>query len=80
MRDVSVREAKTRLSKLLREVEAGTEIVIRRRGNAVARIVPVSAIATAPATRVLGSDRGVLEVPDAFDAPLPEAVLDAFGA
>lgn len=80
MRDVSVHEATTRLSKLLREVEAGAEIVIRRGGKAVARIVPVSATTPATAARVLGSDRGVLEVPDAFDAPLPEAVLDAFGA
>lgn len=80
MRDVSVREAKTRLSKLLREVEAGAEIVIQRRGKAVARIVPVSATTPATAARVLGRERGALVVPDDFDAPLPEAVLDAFGA
>ena len=74
MREVGVHEAKTHLSKLLREVEAGSEIVIRRGGKAVARIVPVSATAA----RVLGSDRGVVKVPDDFDAPLPDAVLDAF--
>jgi len=74
MREVGVHEAKTHLSKLLREVEAGSEIVIRRGGKAVARIVPVPATAA----RVLGSDRGVVKVPDDFDAPLPDAVLDAF--
>ena len=74
MREVGVHEAKTHLSKLLREVEAGSEIVIRRGGKPVARIVPVPATAA----RVLGSDRGVLVVPDDFDAPLPDAVLDAF--
>ncbi|TVR88900.1 MAG: type II toxin-antitoxin system Phd/YefM family antitoxin [Trueperaceae bacterium] len=74
MREVGVHEAKTHLSKLLREVEAGSEVVILRSGKAVARIVSVPATAA----RVLGSDRGVLVVPDDFDAPLPESVLDAF--
>ena len=74
MREVGVHEAKTHLSKLLREVEAGSEVVILRGGKAVARIVPVAATAA----RVLGGDRGVLVVPDDFDAPLPESVLDAF--
>ncbi len=74
MREVGVHEAKTHLSKLLREVEAGSEIVIRRGGKAVARIVPVPTTAA----RVLGSDRGVVSVPDDFDAPLPDTVLDAF--
>ena len=74
MREVGVHEAKTHLSKLLREVEASSEIVIRSGGKAVARIVPVPA----SAARVLGSDRGVVKVPDDFDAPLPDAVLDAF--
>ena len=76
MREVGVQEAKTHLSKLLREVEAGCEIVILRGGKAVARIVPVSACAA----RVVGGDRGVLVVPDDFDTPLPESVLDAFGS
>jgi len=74
MREVGVHEAKTHLSKLLREVEAGSEVVILRGGKAVARIVPVPPTAD----RVLGSDRGVLVVPDDFDAPLPDSVLDAF--
>lgn len=73
MREVGVHEAKAHLSKLLREVEAGSEIIIRRRGTAIARIVPVPA----SAARVFGSDRGVVKVSDDFDAPLPEAVLDA---
>jgi antitoxin (DNA-binding transcriptional repressor) of toxin-antitoxin stability system len=38
--DVSAFEAKTRLSELLRETEAGRSFVIRRRGKAVARLIP----------------------------------------
>lgn len=37
---VSAFEAKTHLSELLRETERGRSFVIRRRGKAVARLVP----------------------------------------
>lgn len=40
MRTLNVAEAKARLSAILSQVEAGEEIVITRRGQAVARIVP----------------------------------------
>ncbi|MGI9053056.1 MAG: type II toxin-antitoxin system Phd/YefM family antitoxin [Ilumatobacteraceae bacterium] len=36
---VNVHEAKTQLSKLLAEVEAGDDVVIARRGKPVARLV-----------------------------------------
>lgn len=71
---VGVHEAKTHLSRLLRRVAAGEEIVIARAGKPVARLVPVG-----PAEdRALGRDRGTLEIPEDFDAPLPPEVLDAF--
>jgi prevent-host-death family protein len=72
MREVGVHEAKTNLSKLLREVEAGEEIVIRRGSRPVARLIPMKA----RAPRVLGQDAGAFTVPDDFDAPLPDDVLD----
>lgn len=40
--EVSAFEAKTRLSELLRETEAGRSFVIRRRGKAVARLTPAA--------------------------------------
>ncbi len=39
MTTVNVREAKTNLSKLLAQVEAGEEVVIARNGRPVARLV-----------------------------------------
>jgi prevent-host-death family protein len=39
MRQVNVHEAKTELSRLLREVEDGEEIVIARAGRPVAKLV-----------------------------------------
>lgn len=40
MRMVSVYEAKTSLSRLLTEVEAGEEVVISRNGRPIARLTP----------------------------------------
>ncbi|MEI6688554.1 MAG: type II toxin-antitoxin system prevent-host-death family antitoxin [Thermoleophilia bacterium] len=39
--DVSVYEAKTHLSRLIGEVEAGVEVTITRHGKPVARLVPI---------------------------------------
>jgi prevent-host-death family protein len=73
--DVGVHEAKTHLSKLLRRVAMGEEITIRNGGRIVARLVP-----PAPTQeRRFGRDRGVFEVPEDFDAPLPPDVLEGFG-
>ncbi|HEY7788239.1 MAG TPA: type II toxin-antitoxin system prevent-host-death family antitoxin [Casimicrobiaceae bacterium] len=41
MKEIGTFEAKTHLSELLDEVSRGAEIVITRRGVAVARLVPV---------------------------------------
>ena len=41
MSTVTLAEAKTHLSHLLDQVEAGEEVVITRRGRAIARITPV---------------------------------------
>lgn len=38
----SIAEAKARFSELLKRAEAGEEIVITRRGEAVARLAPIS--------------------------------------
>lgn len=72
--DVGVHEAKTHLSKLLQRVALGEEITIRNGGRAVARLVPPPA----GPRREFGRDRGRFEVPDDFNAPLPDDVLDAF--
>lgn len=72
---VGVHEAKTRLSQLLQRVRAGEEITITSRGVEVARLVP----AAAPERR-FGWDAARLRVPDDFDEPLPDDVLQDFGS
>jgi prevent-host-death family protein len=73
-KSVGVHEAKTNLSRLLELVSAGEEVVITRRGEEVARLVP----AEPGGGRQLGIDRGRYTVPDDFDAPLPDEVIAAF--
>jgi prevent-host-death family protein len=72
---VNVHEAKTHLSRLLKRVEGGDEVIIARAGRPVARLVPV----TRPTKRVLGEDKGRdFFIADDFDAPLPDDILAAF--
>jgi prevent-host-death family protein len=75
MKEVNTHEAKTHLSRLLRRVAMGEEIIIANRGVPVARLVPVR---SKDADRKLGTMRGKFVVPDDFDAPLPDEILDLF--
>ncbi len=75
-KSVGVHEAKTHLSRLLDEVAAGEEVLITRRGQPAARLV---AMATGT-PRAFGLDRGRLTVPEDFDAPLDDEILDSFEA
>lgn len=64
MRQVNVHEAKTHLSRLLEEVEAGEEVVIARAGKPVARLVPNRAERE---PRKPGSLKGKIKILDGFD-------------
>jgi prevent-host-death family protein len=67
MRSVTVQEAKTHLSRLLREVEDGAQVEIRR-GNVP--IAVLSPSARGPALAELKERfSGEVEIADDFDAP-----------
>jgi prevent-host-death family protein len=72
-RAVTVHEAKTHLSRLLVEAEAGATIVITRAGTPVARLVGLE-----PGPRRPGRLKGKVRIARDFEAPLPEAVTRAF--
>jgi prevent-host-death family protein len=72
---VNIHEAKTQLSRLVAQVEAGEEVILARNGKPAARLVPLAA---APAARVFGSMKGRAHAGDAFFAPLPEDELAAW--
>jgi prevent-host-death family protein len=75
MAQVNIHEAKTHLSRLLRRVAAGEEIVISHAGKPVARLVPA---AQPKLPRELGKDRGKIWIADDFDAPLPPEIQAYF--
>lgn len=66
MTSYTVQVAKTHLSRILHDVEAGEEVVIIRGNRAVARLVPIAT----PQPRTFGTMS--FRVPDDFDAPLPD--------
>lgn len=68
---VNVHEAKTRLSRLLAQVEAGEDVVIARRGQPVARLVSCKP----KSERRFGAMRGRVALTDAFFEALPEDEL-----
>lgn len=71
-RSVGVREAKARLSRLLREAQQGREWVITDRGTPVARLTPVSAADLPLKARLRRlEDAGVIEPQDRPARPLP---------
>jgi prevent-host-death family protein len=74
--EVNVHEAKTHLSRLLRRVADGEEIVIARAGAPVAKLVPIKP--KNKTKRPLGMDRGRIWIADDFDAPLPDELLKEF--
>jgi prevent-host-death family protein len=74
MDPVNIYEAKTRLSQLVDRAAAGEDVVIGRNGRPLVRITRLD---PAPGIR-LGLLAGRFEVPDDFDAPLPDAVLAGF--
>jgi prevent-host-death family protein len=76
MDQINLYEAKTKLSELVDRAAAGEEIVIARHGRPVARLVAYKP--RARKRRKLGLLAGKLKVPDDFDDPLPDDVLDAF--
>ena len=71
---INVHAAKTQLSRLL-DAAAAEEVIIARAGKPVAKLVPID---QTPPSRRLGLLDGKIHVPDDFDDPLPDEILDAF--
>jgi len=73
---VDVREAKSRLSKLVDEAAAGKDVVISRNGEPVARLIAIRKKQKRMAG--FGALEGKGWIADDFDAPLPEELLTSF--
>lgn len=77
---VTIHEAKTTLSKLIAELEAGgvTEIVVARGKQPVAKLVPLLTMKERRA-RSFGSMKGKFEIGPEFFEPLPAEELKLWG-
>jgi prevent-host-death family protein len=70
---VNIHDAKTNLSRILEEVEAGAEVIIARNGRPIARLIRIKAAPRRP-----GALKGRLRLRRDFDDPLPEEVARPF--
>ncbi|MBE7422682.1 MAG: type II toxin-antitoxin system Phd/YefM family antitoxin [Zoogloeaceae bacterium] len=67
---VNIHDAKTRLSKLLEQVQSGEDVVIAKAGTPIARLIPY-----AQAKRRIappGGMAGEIWIADDFDAPIDD--------
>ena len=72
----TVHQAKTNLSRLIKEAQSGKEVIITRGKEPVAKIVPITSAAK---KRVPGSMKGLIwSAPDAFD-PLTNEEMRELG-
>jgi prevent-host-death family protein len=77
MTTVNIHEAKTHLSRLLEQVQAGRQFLIAKSGRPVARLMP---LADAPRPKKLGLLKGRLRLPPAFNAPAARTARTAGAA
>jgi len=75
MIEINIEEIQSEILGYLRRVEAGETLVIVRANQAVAELRPIS---IPQELRPFGLGAGEFVVPDDFDAPLPEYILNAF--
>lgn len=75
MTTVNVHEAKSQLSRLLAQAEAGEEVIIARNGKPVAQLV---ACKPKP-NRQPDTLKGIISIDERFFEPLPEEELELWG-
>ncbi|MCH8011127.1 MAG: type II toxin-antitoxin system Phd/YefM family antitoxin [Candidatus Marinimicrobia bacterium] len=68
MHQVTIHEAKTHLSKLIREVLEGVEVVIAKGKTPVVKLVP----ADQRKKPLFGSAKGIIKMSEDFDEPLED--------
>ena len=77
MKTVTMHKAKTNLSQLIAEAEAGEEVIIMRDQEPTVRLVPVG---EPMPKRAFGALAGKVSITTAFFDPLPDDELAAWGA
>ena len=69
MIQVNIHEAKTHLSKLIKKVMNGEDIIIAKSNIPVVKIIPIKG---SKPKRKLGTAKGTIKLSDDFDAPIDD--------
>ena len=72
----NIHMAKTHFSKLINQALNGDEVIIARDGKPLIRLIPYT---PERQTRRGGQFKGLIQISDDFDAPLPDEILKHFG-
>ncbi len=77
MTTINIHEAKTQLSSLLEQVQAGEDVIIAKAGRPIARLIRF----TPPKQKIgpPGAMRNQIRIADDFDEPI-DSVFDCFGS
>jgi prevent-host-death family protein len=76
----TVHQAKTHFSRLLKEAEAGKDVVVMRGKKPVARLVPIEQLAEEKLPfRLIGAYRGKMHFDDSIFDPLTDEQLHEYG-
>ncbi len=78
MSTITLQELAANPAGLIERINAGECVTIEREGRPVAEVRPVAAAPRRTTPRPYGLAAGEFTVPDDFDAPLPDDILDAF--
>jgi antitoxin (DNA-binding transcriptional repressor) of toxin-antitoxin stability system len=77
MSTIQIEELRSNLASALQRVRGGAHLLIADNGTLVAELKPVQP-PPEPGLRPFGLARGEFSVPDDFDAPLPEEMMQEF--
>ena len=76
---ISIHDAKTNLSKLVKRAAAGEVIFIGAYGKEEAAIVPINFVQKKkPVSEAFGCMRDKMILPEGWDAPLPDDIIESF--
>ncbi len=76
MQQITIQEIQENPSKYLNQVEAGESFIIMQEDKPIAELKPI--INNKKPRRPFALCKGEFTVPDDFDDPLPDDILDAF--
>src|SRR5580692_11642736 len=77
--DYSVHQAKTHFSRLIKEAEAGQEVIVMRGKKPVAKLVPIEPVTSGAKRRLAGGYEGLIHFDDSVFAPLTDEQMIEYG-